>query len=231
MPWEPWRDSTANVDGIAGITANDAGLILQFSAGMISAFPPVPVAPAAMAYVSYELVDDHIVLYSHGELLGLNINATNEHGILGTPEVMNGSFMSALNIKGPDFRIGLCTATPAQEGEALLKIPVIHGGSVTLHLIENTNVRELTINLVTNAAEKIAAGISLYPNPVEDLLKVSGLLSPSTLRINNIHGQELLSARGQGGTMELNLSEAPPGIYLLTVETGGEIFTRRLIIR
>jgi hypothetical protein len=231
LPWEPWRDSTANVDGIAGITANDAGLILQYSAGIISAFPSEPLAPAAMAYVSYELVDDHMILYSHGELLGLNINTTNEQGILGTPEVLNGSFISALNITGPEYRIGLCTATSAPEGEAVLKIPVKHSGTVTFHLIENTNVRELTVNLVTGIKEDMAGGISLYPNPVDDLLKVSGLVAPSTLRINNIHGQELFSARGQGETMELNLGEVPPGIYLLTVETGGEIFTRRLIVK
>jgi hypothetical protein len=39
LPWENWRDSTANVDGIGGITAYDAALILQYSAGIITEFP------------------------------------------------------------------------------------------------------------------------------------------------------------------------------------------------
>lgn len=229
MPWEAWRDSTANVDGTGGITANDAGLILQYSAGIISSFPGESGAPAAMAYVSYELIDDHIVFYSHGELLGLNINTTNEKGILGMPEILDVSFMSALNMKGTNYRIGLCTTSSASEGEAVIRIPFSNNGSVTFQLIENTKEREMTVNLLTAVPGLEREGISVYPNPVIDILKINGLSTSSTIRINNIHGQELLCAQREGESVELDLSALPSGLYLITVEKGEEHLTRRFI--
>ena len=229
MPWEAWRDSTANVDGTGGITANDAGLILQYSAGIISSFPGETGVPAAMAQVSFEIIEDHIVFYSHGKLLGLNINTTNENGILGIPEVLNGSFMSALNMKGTDYRIGLCTTSSASDGEALLRIPFSNNGSVTFHLIENTMEREVTVNLVTAVPGLEREGISVYPNPVIDILKINGLSASSTIRINNIHGQELLCTQREGESVELDLSALPSGLYLITLERGGEHLTRRFI--
>jgi len=229
MPWEPWRDSTANVDATGGITANDAGLILRYSAGIISDFPVEAGTKAAMARVSMELEEEHIVFYSHGELLGLNINTSNRNGILGTPEILQGSFLWASNMRGTDYRIGLCAAAPASEGTALLRIPFSGSGTVTFHLIENANERDVTVNLLTTVPGVPGEGLILYPNPVEDLLKVSGIQAPSHIRISNIHGQELKHLPVTGNTEELNLSDLPGGLYLITVDTGHERVTRRFI--
>lgn len=229
MPWEPWRDSTANVDGTGGITANDAGLILQYSAGIISAFASGPEAPASTAYVSVELVDDHIIFYSHGELLGLNLNTSNEKGILGTPEILNSTFMSAVNVQDEEYRIGLCTASSAPEGEAVLKLPFHKDGSVSFHVIENTRERKVSLNLATGMGRVEEAGISIYPNPVIDILKVSGLNAASTIRIHNIHGQTLVCTSINEEAGELDLTALPTGLYLITVESGKSTVCRKLL--
>jgi hypothetical protein len=229
MPWEPWRDSTANVDGSGAITANDAGLILQYSAGIISGFPSGPEAPSSMAHVSLELVDDHIVFYSHGELLGLNINTNNRKGILGTPEILNKSFMSAVNVQNEEYRIGLCTTSSASEGDAVMRIPAIGSGSVTFHLIENTSEREVSINLATGMGKAEEEGISFHPNPVIDILKINGLNTTSSIRINNIHGQTLISTSLNKEAGELDLTALPSGLYLITVESAKSNVTRRFI--
>ncbi len=219
LPWEPWRDSTANVDGSGGITANDAGLILQFSAGLISSFPSESAEPAARAHVSAELVDDYIVFYSHGELLGLNLNSSNVNGILGTPELLNKTFMSAFNRDKHTFRIGLCTAVSAPEGEALLRIPVLKSGSVTFQLIENTEESEVTVDLATGVKEISGEGLVMYPNPVVDKLTIMGLDASANIRIYNIHGQELFRFHLKEEAGILDLSALSSGLYLIKVES------------
>lgn len=228
-PWEAWRDSTANVDGTGGITANDAGLILQYSAGIITDFPSDSELKAAEAHVSVVLEDDHVVFYSHGELLGLNVNAEHVNGLLGSPEILQDHFLSAVNQQGGNIRIGLCSALAASDGEPLLKIPFSGAGPVTFHLIENTRERDLTLDLAAALPTPPDAGVTLYPNPVVDVLKVMGLSVSSTIRIRNIHGKELIRTDGQGEIRELDLSLIPPGIYLITVETGDAVLSRRII--
>jgi len=229
LPWEPWRDSTANVDGSAGITANDAGLILQYSAGLIADFPSGSAIPASTAHIDLEIVEEHIVFYSHGQLLGLNIRSSNENGILGPPEVLNEVFMSASNLDKSAYRIGLCTAVPAIDGDAVLKIPVLKSGSVTFHLIENTTEREVTLQLATGLKETPGEGFGIFPNPVADKLCIVGLRASSSLRIYNIHGQELFEKRVEGEVAELDLSELPAGLYLIKIESGEEIICKQFI--
>ena len=89
LPWENWRDSTANVDGIGGITAYDAGLILQYSAGVITSFPGEVSKSISMADVYIDIVADEIIFYAYGKLVGFNLCTTDENNILGIPVVLN----------------------------------------------------------------------------------------------------------------------------------------------
>lgn len=229
MPWDAWRDSTANVDGSAGITANDAGMILQYSAGIITGFPSESTKKTAMAYVSAELVDDHIVFYSHGDLLGLNINTDNKKGILGIPEVLNEEYMWAVNMAGSAYRIGLCTAVSPSEGHAVIKIPVQKNGSVTFHLIENTEEREMTVNLSTDMHTFGLDQIKLYPNPVTDVLRISGIPAPLLARIYNIHGQLLRTTHLDYNRVDLEVSELYRGVYMITFELDKKTETRKFL--
>lgn len=229
MPWAPWRDSTANVDGAAGITANDAGLILQYSAGMIGSFPAPAEAPASMAYVSHAMEDDHLVFYAHGKLIGLNLNATVGAGLLGAPELLSSSFMSAVNLKGSAYRLGLCTAAPVPDGDALFRIPLAGSGRVTLQLIENAVKREVSLDLLTSSGGWSIDQVEIFPNPARDILKIRGLAAPATIRISTIHGQVVRQSILTGSSGELHLTDLPEGLYLLTAEMGDERIVRRFI--
>lgn len=231
FPWESWRDSTANVDGTGDITANDASMILQYSAGIILTFPNGLDVPLFMPDVTVEVVDQHILFRSQGNLLGLNINTTNENGILGTPEVLKDGFMSAINMDGTNYRIGLCTALSAADGDALLKIPYSGGESVTFQMIVNTVEREVIVELATGLNEQAGGSIEIYPNPAEDFMRISGLTHPSVVGIYNIHGQLLVTSFTEGPIGEVDLTALPAGLYMISIETDRETVVKRFIKR
>ena len=235
MPWENWRDSTANVDGTGGITANDAALILQYSTGIISGFSGEGMKSVFLANVTVEVVGHHIVFYSYGELLGLNISTTNENGILGAPEVLAEEFtllnptgfMSAFNINGTVYNIGLCTAQSPPDGSAVMKIPFHGGGSVSFDMIVNTDEDRLTIDLPTGLVESPHEELTIFPNPATERLNISGLSGQAEARIYNIHGQLMITALAGAPAGEINVSDLPAGFYMIMLETNKETVVRR----
>ena len=229
IPWEPWRDSTANVDGQEGITAHDAGLILRYSAGLITGFSESTLKSGTGTLMTVDLEDGYLVFYSHGELLGFNLEVTSPAGMLGEPVILNDGFLSAVNISEDRYRIGLCTAVPAGDGEAVMKIPCNGPGQVRLHMMHNTMEQSVQLDLETRVSGPEAAGIRIYPNPVRDRLHVEGLSGPSLVRILSLLGQQLFHVQLLGDRGEIDLSALEPGIYLVTVENGDVTRTRRIV--
>ncbi len=230
IPWEPWRDSTANVDGTGGISAYDAGMILQYSAGIISNFSSEALKSAPVASVSVEVEDHHLVFRSWGELLGLNLDVTDANEMLGMPEILMEDFISAFNIRGDTYRIGLCTAVPPMDGAMVMKIPFTGSGSVGLNLVVNTTELTAVVKLTTGiAAPEGNEGIEIYPNPVLDKLHVRGLMGHALASIYNIHGQLLLTTLVEGPSFVIDLADLSMGVYLISFETSSGTVIRRFL--
>ena len=219
LPWENWRDSTANVDGIDGITANDAGLILQYSAGIISSFSGGAKKSLSFADVTIEIVDKHIVFYSHGDLLGLNLSTTDKNQLLGVPVTIGVDFLSAFNIHGSTYNLGLCTATPPEEGSAIMKIPFNQSGTVSFKLLVNTEEKIVTVDLSTGVVELEKEIFSIYPNPVNDRLIIHGVTEEGIVRIFTLLGQQLYAVHMDGPHMEIDVSDLSTGIYSVIFDT------------
>lgn len=231
LPWENWRESVANVDGAVGITANDAGMILQYSAGLITDFLGSSKKSAPQAFISMEFVDKGIIFYSYGELVGLNISVDNDIQILGEPIILAENFMSAFNINDMVYRVGLCTTHPPADGEAILKIPFNESGSVNINMIVNDAKKSMALKLSTGITDFGMNGISIYPNPVRDNLKVTGLSSETIARIYDLDGKLLHTSTLNNHESEINVSDLSVGLYLIKLETDKESTVKRFIIR
>jgi hypothetical protein len=238
LPWENWRDSTANVDGTGGITAYDAGLILQYSAGVIISFPGESNKSFPMADVSLDIVASDIILYSYGELLGFNLSTRDENNILGIPVVLDKTYMSAFNNNGTTYNIGLCTAFPPENGTAILKIPFTECGSVTFTMLVNTAEKVVTIDLFTGMVELEKEDISIYPNPARDKLYINtGGISATgeyQLRVINQTGVPVFETRIKESQNEIDLTDwKETGLYLLQVADpeGLILATRKIILQ
>jgi hypothetical protein len=92
----------------------------------------------------------------------------------------------------------------------------------------------LTIIEVLNSVKAINNdnNISLYPNPTTGWVKISGLEAGiQKITVRTITGELLLSKIVQGkNNFELNLSELPEAVYLVSIETSDKIFNKKLLI-
>ena len=77
--------------------------------------------------------------------------------------------------------------------------------------------------------EPAAINVEIYPNPVEDVVRVTGLEGVHTVKIMNALGQVVVSVKGTSTELELDLNGKPVGIYLIKIEMLGKSITRKLI--
>jgi hypothetical protein len=83
------------------------------------------------------------------------------------------------------------------------------------------------ISVVTLCDNK---SIKVHPNPVKDILTISGLDENATLQLCNNMGQSLIEKKSIGGTQSINVAAYPSGIYLLKVQyTDGRIMDQKRI--
>lgn len=87
--------------------------------------------------------------------------------------------------------------------------------------------------LSTKAEEIQARNISIYPNPCKDYaeLRIDGLDQNVKVDVYNISGMKAKSIQtsGQSGTVKLDMSGLPQGIFLIRVHSNGRIYTQKLI--
>ncbi len=156
LPWEEWRFFAGDVDGNKDISAYDAALILQKAVDLIPSFPientanvPAKSPASTTADVIVELIDNYFAFKSIGDLLGLNIEVVGDISVLGRPEVVNTSMLSEINIGTGTYNVALATAIPPEEGDLLLRIPVVNfnPASIEIKLKMNSLVKSITFNL------------------------------------------------------------------------------------
>jgi hypothetical protein len=230
LPWEAWRDSTANVDRSGTITAYDAGLILQHSAGIISVFPSEAKKSLEITEVWSEVEDGHLVIRSGADLIGLNLVAESPAGLLGTPRLVRDDFLSAYNIDGSTYRIGICTAEPPPDGAELLRIPIIEQGTLLLQMNINGEDRNALISVSTRIAPGEATGLKVYPNPVRDRLMIEGLDDGVVEEILffDANGRVVRRIEPQSLSSGVDVSDLEPGLYFLRIIGTGAVMNRKI---
>ena len=73
--------------------------------------------------------------------------------------------------------------------------------------------------------------VKIYPNPVDDFLKISSDKAIGQLRIYDMQGRLLVSESISSDTYELNVSRFPKGAYIIRVVSAGKAYTKGIIKR
>jgi hypothetical protein len=73
--------------------------------------------------------------------------------------------------------------------------------------------------------------VNIYPNPCDGVFYISGIPVNSKIRINDLAGQTVFSQLSYfNGSVIVDLSGKPSGIYLVKIEHEGMIITRKIIL-
>lgn len=84
--------------------------------------------------------------------------------------------------------------------------------------------------IVTGVTELTADQFKLYPNPVEDILKLEVTFDDEfNLYMTNINGRNIQEYRHLTGNQQLDASDLVPGIYLIHISDGESKITQKVI--
>lgn len=128
--------------------------------------------------------------------------------------------------------------------------------SENVHVWENTrnsskaeNIDALTLSIVETACPEwnafrtcsgavlstfdaeLKAGITMYPNPVNDVLYIKGdkVSSINQVYINSLHGKELYKAVADNLDLGIDVSTLPNGLYIITLVTDAGSVSEKFI--
>lgn len=224
-PWLSWRFEVADVDGNDTITANDASLILQYSANMISTFPVgTKTMENPIANITITQENNELVFKSNGDLFGLNINTINGSNItLSTPTLISSNMLSAFNIAGSTYNIGLCTTNSPTNNSVILRIPFtcIASDTLTFNMFINKNsvMQKVYVDKYLGIDKSNQQQINIYPNPATNQInvQVNQNLIGSSFTITDQIGKTVLSGKLNAEKSIIELGDLSGGIYLFSI--------------
>lgn len=107
---------------------------------------------------------------------------------------------------------------------------VTQADNKTTHTSVTIAAKNATTSGINETNENITIGI--FPNPASDQLYISGL-APGIreIKILNMLGTELLTINtGQSPNRMIDISELPPGIYLIYIKTRNQVITKKVVV-
>lgn len=97
-----------------------------------------------------------------------------------------------------------------KEGEADITVSLNDGAlTATCHV---------SVHYVDAVEEHEADQVSIYPNPVDDMLHIEGVTTGTSITLYDMTGRLVLSDRAYGGAMTFDMSALKRGVYLCRIQ-------------
>lgn len=97
-----------------------------------------------------------------------------------------------------------------KEGEADITVSLNDGAlTATCHV---------SVHYVDAVEEHEADQVSIYPNPVDDMLHIDGEITGTSITLYDMTGRLVLSDRAYGGAMTFDMSALKRGVYLCRIQ-------------
>jgi hypothetical protein len=239
LPWEGWRMTAANVDKVGAITANDAALILQFSAHMISSFNQpvdsgIKKAPAVSnADVKIELVGNELIFKSFGDVIGFNVFAVSQKEALGNVVFSTDVSMTAVNTDNGNYAVGIAMVQPLADGQELMRIPLkdTQATEVLFNLVVNTRQSEVWAKLPTGLHTAANGSLRVYPNPASERIFIHDIAVGSVIQMMDISGKILTEKVAEENLESLDVARLNAGVYLINVTDKNRVMHSRFVKR
>lgn len=82
-----------------------------------------------------------------------------------------------------------------------------------------------------NIEDHLNSGFVIYPNPVADVLNITGLVEITSVSVYDISGKELIRQNANNQNVTLDVSSLSAGIYLVNIISGNKVQTVKLVKR
>ena len=112
----------------------------------------------------------------------------------------------------------------------------IHGDGTYLYSVTAKHQDQLTapsyvlVDVGVLGVEEIKEEVSVYPNPTSGVLFVETPYAAAQYRVFNLMGQQILSGKALG-TMQIDFSGQPKGVYVLQVIGEGQMMTQKIVVQ
>jgi len=77
----------------------------------------------------------------------------------------------------------------------------------------------------------VAASMSLYPNPANDIITVAGLSEPGVITVISSSGSTLLNVNANSSSSVIDVSNLPSGVYVISFSNQKSNINKKLLIR
>ena len=154
-------------------------------------------------------------------------------------EVIPGATLANLEVEGENIQWydnpGDVPGPPGDNIDVPLPLTTIlvdgttYYASQTIDGVESAERLGVKVHFALANAEHALAGLTLYPNPVKDVLTISGNAVLDTIRIHTILGQQVASAQVNSDTATIDMRPFENGVYILTVNAGNAVKTVKVI--
>ena len=92
----------------------------------------------------------------------------------------------------------------------------------------NNSLTITTLPEIVSFNESVYDDFLIYPNPVDDILKIKSSDEIKKVKVYNLSGQ-LIMSEGQGFETQIDMSNFDSGMYLLRIETEDNIYSKRIV--
>jgi len=86
-----------------------------------------------------------------------------------------------------------------------------------------------TVTIITDAVAHVSTGLSIYPNPVADVLNIRSSANVRQITLYNITGQACRVFMINSNNANIDLSNLNPGIYFIKAETDNSNVIQRIM--
>ena len=94
------------------------------------------------------------------------------------------------------------------------------------------NIDDVTLYRTYNAVnENVMSNVSVYPNPTVDVVMIESQVVVNQYDIYNVAGEMICSKPVDAKSFEVNMSELPAGVYVITMKSEGMVTARRIVKR
>ena len=140
-------------------------------------------------------------------------------------DLSDGDFITTLN--GDSLKVTIDGGN-VYINDAMVTAADIMADNGVVHVINKVLIPDQTTTSVTNLNE---SEIKLYPNPANDYINIDLPSVSGNISIVNITGKTILKKDIRSSVERIDLSDLNSGIYLVRIQDGPAVLTKKLIIR